>query len=142
MKEAFLEQIQDIFFNENHFIKTNGNPKNWVTIKRKITTDEIADHFSNKYYVGFIKKTTTNILCFDIDVHKEKDKETLQSRFNKIITDFGKPHLISTTPSAGGLHLYYLPTPAPEKIRFARAAATVFRQAAGRAPRGDVFRCA
>lgn len=107
VSDRFVETLQNVFFVEPIFIKTNEKYDDWKEIKRPVQNREILSHFKGNYYVGFIsRQTPVEWLCFDLDTHTEMTRANLIYRKDRIFERFGIPHLISRTTS-GGLHLIY-----------------------------------
>jgi hypothetical protein len=107
ISDNYIDFLTDKFFVEPMFIKTSRSDNNWKEVSRNIQPREIRSHFSHSYYVGYIsRKTQTSVLVFDLDCHSISTKKTLLNRKNKIISRFGNPDFIYTSPN-NGLHLYY-----------------------------------
>lgn len=107
ISDQFIEIIRDLFFVEPCFIKTNETYKDWTQCNRPVQDREILSHFKGNYYIGFIsRQTPVKYLCFDLDTHTERTRKNLIYRKDKLINKYGRPHLLSSTPS-DGLHLVY-----------------------------------
>jgi hypothetical protein len=108
VSDDLIELLNTHFFKEEKFIRTYNSNSDWWEVDRNIQPREIRSHFSGSYYIGFISRNTaSSILVFDLDCHSAITEKTLINRKNKIISLFGNPDFIFSTPN-GGLHLYYL----------------------------------
>jgi len=107
VSDSFIDLLNEHFFVEPKFIRTDNSNKDWKEISRSIQPREIRSHFLGNYSAGFIcRNAPTNITVFDLDCHSPESKKSLIRRKEKVLSKFGNPDFIYTSPNSG-LHLYY-----------------------------------